>query len=142
MVIIEKILISTKGYTDIVDITDNVQNFLSKKNTSSGQINIFVKGSTSSISTLEYESGLKKDIVEILSEIFPYEKNYNHHKTWGCDNGASHLRATLIGQSKTFPVIKGKIPLGTWQQIILLDFDTREREREIYLTFTGDSNVS
>lgn len=141
MIITEKIYIKTIGYTDIVDITDNVKKFLFSINAISGQLCVFVKGSTASISTVEYEPGLKKDIVEMLDKIFPYNKNYNHHKTWGCDNGASHLRATLMGQSKTFPVIEGKIPLGTWQQIILIDFDTRERDREIYLNFTGDINA-
>jgi secondary thiamine-phosphate synthase enzyme len=96
-------------------------------------------GSTTGITTVEYEPGLvEHDIAEMLNKLAPYGVNYEHNKTWGDDNGAAHLRSTLIGTSQTIPFENGKLILGTWQQIIFMDFDTRPRNREIVVQITGE----
>jgi secondary thiamine-phosphate synthase enzyme len=128
----------TKGLTDIVDITDEVQKVINKKNFSQGVVYLFVLGSTAALTTIEADDNLYQDLKELLEKIIPYQKNYHHHKTWGDDNGASHLRASLFGPSLSVPVKSGKLFLGAWQRIVLIDFDTREREREIILSLTTE----
>lgn len=131
--------INTKALTDIIDITDLVQEEIKKEKFKTGLISLFVLGSTASLSTIESDNNLYQDLKDFLEKIIPYQKNYHHHQTWGDDNGASHLRATLFGPSLTIPVKNSRLYLGTWQRIVLLDFDTREREREIVISFIKEN---
>lgn len=130
--------ISTKGNTDIIDITKDVQEKVAKAKIKDGSALVFVVGSTASITTVEYEPGLKKDLKEFFEKIIPRDKYYHHHETWHDDNGHSHVRASLLKPSLIVPFINGKLLLGTWQQIILIDFDTRERKREIVVQIMGE----
>ena len=132
---------STKGYTDIIDLTPQIQRKLAESGLQEGQLTVFAIGSTTGISTVEYEPGLvNHDIRHMLEQLAPYSKNYEHNKTWGDDNGAAHLRSTLIGTSYVAPFSGGQLLLGTWQQIIFIDFDkTREgpQFRDYCLTRKG-----
>jgi secondary thiamine-phosphate synthase enzyme len=103
-----------------------------------GSVLIFVSGSTASVSTMEYEPNLADDVKGVLNDIAPYGRDYKHHETWGDDNGPAHVRATLMGPGLTVPFENGKLLLGTWQQIVVLDFDTRPRSREIVIQVTGE----
>ncbi|PIR08529.1 secondary thiamine-phosphate synthase enzyme [Candidatus Gottesmanbacteria bacterium CG11_big_fil_rev_8_21_14_0_20_37_11] len=125
----------TKGHTDIIDITAEVQDILDKENVRNGVVHLFVIGSTAALTTCESDERVYDDIKEVLEKIAPYKKNWKHHQTWGDDNGASHIRASLFGPSLTIPVSEGKLVLGTWQKIILLDFDTSSRMRKVVLSF-------
>jgi secondary thiamine-phosphate synthase enzyme len=134
----KKIMVETKWDTDIVDITDKVQDFVKESKTTNGSVTVFVRGSTASVSTMEYEPNLVKDIEKAIERIAPSSMIYAHHKTWGDDNGKSHVRATLIGPSITIPFESKTLLLGRWQQIILMDFDVISRSREIILQIVGD----
>ncbi len=130
--------VSTKGATDIIDITAEVADIIRKSKIKSGIACVFVSGSTASISTLEYEPNLIKDIKRALNKIAPEGADYEHHKTWHDDNGSAHVRACLMKPGITVPFENRKLLLGTWQQIALLDFDTRPRNREIVVQIIGD----
>ena len=138
MIETKTLVLRTKAGTDIIDITDRVQEVLGKSKINSGLISVFVTGSTASISTMEYEPNLIKDVERALERIAPESEEYEHHKTWGDDNGFSHVRATLMKPGITIPFRDKKLFLGTWQQIVLLDFDTRDREREIIVQIIGE----
>ena len=138
MIETHKIKISTKGRTDIVDITGEVADILRKSKIANGIACVFVGGSTAAVSTLEYEPNLIKDIKRALEKLAPERKKYEHHETWGDDNGSAHVRACLMKPSITVPFENRKLLLGTWQQIALLDFDTRPREREIVVQIVGE----
>ena len=129
---------STKGYADIINITPDVMNFVKKNKITNGNVTVFVPGSTGGITTIEHEPGLLRDIPEFLEEIIPSNKRYHHDDTWGDGNGFSHLRAALIGPSLSVPVVDEKLTLGTWQQIILLDFDNRSRSRNVVFQVIGE----
>ena len=129
----------TNGYTDIVDITSKVQDVINTTRLKEGSVLISAIGSTTGVTTVEYEPGLvDTDIAEMLDKLAPYGVNYEHNKTWGDDNGAAHLRSTLIGTSQSIPFTNGKLILGTWQQIIFIDFDTRTRNREVVVQLMGE----
>ena len=130
--------VSSAGNTDIIDITGDVQDAVCGSKIKSGIAVVFVAGSTAAVSTVEFEPGLVKDIPRALEKIAPRNSDYEHHKTWGCDNGSSHVRSTLVGPSITLPFKDKKLILGTWQQICLLDFDTRARERDVVVQVMGD----
>lgn len=135
MAVIKKITIKTNGYTDVVDITPEVIKIIEKyAEYDAGLVNIFCPGSTGGITTIEYEPGLISDIKKYLERILPYDENYKHHQTWNDDNGASHLRSAFIGPSITVPYENKKLLLGTWQQIVFIDFDTRPRTRNLIIT--------
>ncbi len=134
----ENITCSTKGYTDIINITNEVQSAIEKNAVKNGIVTVFVPGSTGGMTTVEYESGLIKDFPAVLEKIAPYKAHYEHNATWGDANGASHVRASLIGPSITIPVNDGKLTLGTWQQIIFIDFDTHPRNRTLILQILGE----
>jgi secondary thiamine-phosphate synthase enzyme len=133
-----EISVPSKGKSDMIDITSQVAEAVSKSRISEGIANIFIPGSTASVSTVEYEPGLLKDVPRVLEEIAPFGPDYAHHETWHDDNGASHVRATLMGPGITVPIKSKKILLGQWQQLIILDHDTRSRERRVILTIIGD----
>jgi secondary thiamine-phosphate synthase enzyme len=128
----------TKGFNDIIDITSAVQRFVTDNGLNDGALLIFVPGSTAAISTIEYESGLIQDLPERMEKIAPIKDRYHHDDTWHDGNGYAHIRSTLMGPSFTVPVINGRLNLGTWQQIILVDFDNRPRTRKVTMQFTGD----
>jgi len=129
---------STKGNTQLVDITDKVQQILNLGDLAEGNITLFAIGSTTGLSTVEYEPGLvNHDVAEMYDKIAPYGISYHHNQTWGDDNGAAHLRSTLTGSSLVIPFIHQKLILGTWQQIIFIDFDTRARSRKVIVQILG-----
>lgn len=130
--------LNTNGFTEIVDLTAMIKQKLEAEGFDEGSVLVFSVGSTCSVSTLEFEPGLaKKDVKEMLAKIAPYGEPYEHNNTWGDDNGAAHLRSVLMGSSVTVPFKKGKLLLGTWQQVVLLDFDTQARNRQVVLQFQG-----
>jgi secondary thiamine-phosphate synthase enzyme len=133
-----KIKITTKCENDIIDITDDVQDIVSRSDLKEGLCNIFVAGSTGTISTIEYEPGLKKDFPRVLERISPKNQEYLHHETWHDDNGRSHCKATLMGPSLTLPIQDGIIIHGTWQQIVFIELDTRPRTRNIIVQLVGE----
>jgi len=129
---------STKGNTQLVDITDDVQQVLNQSGFSEGNITLFAVGSTTGLSTVEYEPGLvHHDVAEMYQKIAPYGIAYRHNQTWGDDNGAAHLRSTLTGSSLVIPFLHNKLILGTWQQLIFIDFDTRARSRKVIVQLLG-----
>ena len=129
----------TQGYCDIVDITAKVQDQVQKDKIQRGLATLFVSGSTAALTTLEFEPGLVKDLKELLEKLIPSNKKYHHDDRWGDDNGFSHLRASLFGPSLQIPIESGRLLLGTWQQIVLVDFDNRPRTREVVLQIMGET---
>jgi secondary thiamine-phosphate synthase enzyme len=123
--------VKTKGRRDVIDLTPMIQGVVSKSGTTSGIAVAFIPGSTAAITAIEFEPGLIKDIDVFFERILPYGDHYHHHETWHDDNGAAHMQAAMIGPSLTVPIVDGRITLGTWQQIVLIDFDTRSRNREV-----------
>ncbi len=139
MIHTENITIQTKGNTQILDITDRAREVVSRSGAANGIAVLFHVGSTAALSTIEYEPGLvNHDIAAALEKIAPANGRYEHEETWHDDNGHSHVRATLVGPSLTVPIVNGKLTLGTWQQIVLLDFDTRPRTRTIVCQIVGE----
>jgi secondary thiamine-phosphate synthase enzyme len=134
----ESISLSTKGHSDIRDITDRVQNIVQKSGVQNGLACVFVVGSTASVSTIEYEPALVEDMKEFLEKLVPSSLKTRHGNTWGDDNGFSHLRATLMGPGITIPIAEGSLVLGTWQQIVVIDHDNRPRSREIHVQIIGE----
>ena len=133
----DSFVVNSKGNTDIIDITDNVQEKINSSGFTEGNVLVFVGGSTAGISTIEYEPGLRKDYPIFFEKIIPSNINYHHDQTWHDGNGHSHVRASLQGASLTVPFSGGELLLGTWQQIILIDFDNRSRKRNIIVQIIG-----
>ncbi len=131
MIVTDYISFRTKGKRDVIDITSEINNILEKQHIHDGLVTVFSPGSTGCITTIEFEPGLVRDIAEYLEKLFPYEHPYHHHNTWHDDNGSSHLQAAFIGPSLSIPVVEGKMTLGTWQQVVFIDCDTRGRNRTI-----------
>jgi secondary thiamine-phosphate synthase enzyme len=130
--------IETEGNAHILDLTEDVQRLVAESGVAVGQATAMVVGSTGALSTLEFEPGLVgHDIAAALEKIAPRDGEYIHEQTWHDDNGHSHVRACLIGPSLALPIVDGRVPLGTWQQVVLLDFDTRPRSRRIAITIIG-----
>lgn len=136
-IIIDHINLTTHGNSEVVNITDQVSALLQKHKLKEGSATIFVVGSTASITTTEYEPGLIKDIPEMLERIAPSGVRYHHDDTWGDGNGHAHVRASFIGPSLVVPFTEGEFVLGMWQQIVLIDFDNRARNRKIVVQFMG-----
>jgi secondary thiamine-phosphate synthase enzyme len=131
--------LSTQGDSHILDITDELQALVKGSGIHCGQLTAMVVGSTGALSTLEYEPGLVgHDIAAALEKIAPQDGFYEHEETWHDDNGHSHVRACLIGPSLALPIVDGSLPLGTWQQVVFLDFDTRPRSRRVAITLVGE----
>jgi secondary thiamine-phosphate synthase enzyme len=127
------IKVSTKGNSDIIDITPGLREIVKKEKISDGIIFLSVIGSTAALTTMEYEPGLVKDLKKIFEEVLPYRKDYSHNFTWSDDNGHSHLRSAFIKTNFFVSVTDNQLDLGTWQQVVLIDFDTQPRERKIVL---------
>ena len=128
----------TNGEVDMIDITLDIESIVTKSKIANGLACIFINGSTGSITTVEYEPGLQKDIPRALERIAPKNSTYAHHETWHDDNGHSHVRASLIGPSLTIPILNKKVVHGTWQQIVFLELDTRPRSRTVYVHIVGE----
>ena len=134
----DKVRVETDGFCSIHDITSQVSAILDKSGLSQGICTVAVSGSTAAISTIEYEPGLLQDIPKLMEKIIPGGIAYEHDKTWGDGNGFSHLRSFLVKTSLTVPFDNNRLDLGTWQQIVLVDFDNRSRHREIIVQLVGE----
>lgn len=138
MVFSDKILLSTGGFCDVIDVTDGVADVLNRSGIRDGLLTVFCPGSTGAVTTIEYEAGVIEDLRKALEMIVPSDMSYEHNKRWGDGNGFSHVRAALMKPSLTVPVHKGRPVLGTWQQIVFLDFDNRGRRREVFVQAIGE----
>lgn len=138
MIVSKKITLHTNGHGHTLDITPGVERALHEAHLTSGVVTLFVIGSTAALTTLEYEDGAVNDLGRAFERIAPRDAEYEHHLRWGDDNGHSHVRAALLGPSLSVPFVGGQLTLGTWQQIILVDFDTRPRRREVAAQFIGE----
>ena len=136
-VVTENIKLSSQGHADVIDITPDVAQKIKASKVKNGIVNISVIGSTGALTTCEFEPGLVEDIKDIFDKLIP-AGSYHHDRAWGDGNGHSHLRSSLVGPSVTFPFSKGKLILGTWQQIVFIDFDNRPRQREIVVQILGE----
>jgi len=136
--ITDALSLSTRGDCDIIDMTPQVSALVRKHEFAHGQALIFVSGSTAGLTTIEYEPGLLKDLPEVFEKIAPQGAHYHHEETWHDGNGHSHVRAALLGCSLTVPFKEGHLLLGTWQQIVLIDFDNRPRRREVVVQLWGE----
>jgi secondary thiamine-phosphate synthase enzyme len=139
IIVTSKLTTKTTGFCDVIDITPRVQEQIEKEKIRSGVLTLFVAGSTAALTTIEHEPGLIQDLKEFVETIIPSGRRYHHDDRWGDDNGFSHVRASLFGPSLAIPVEEGRPLLGTWQQIILIDFDNRPRTREIVMQMIGES---
>lgn len=138
MVVTKKISLQTKGNCDIINITPQVEQQVAEADINNGTATLFVAGSTAGISTIEFESGLLSDFQSMWERNIPQNIPYNHDRRWGDGNGYSHVRASLLGASLVIPLNDKRLTLGTWQQIVLVDFDNRPRSRQIILQIMGD----
>jgi secondary thiamine-phosphate synthase enzyme len=139
MTVLTKIIqIKSKGEMDIINITNQASAAIGESNIKNGIITVFVSGSTAAVTTIEYEPGLMYDFPEMLSRVAPKDIQYRHDNTWHDGNGHSHVRASLLGPSLTIPIVEGNMSLGTWQQLILLELDTRARSRNVILQLIGE----
>ena len=138
MVVTRKISLQSKGNCDIIDITPQVEQQLAEADIKDGTVTLFVNGSTAGITTTEYESGLLSDIPAMWDRIVPRNIPYSHDRAWGDGNGHSHVRASLLGASLVVPFNNKRLTLGTWQQIVLMDFDNRPRSRQIIVQVMGE----
>jgi secondary thiamine-phosphate synthase enzyme len=132
------ITLSTQGNGQVADITPKVADAVAASGIANGTVTVFVPGATGAITTVEYEPGLVADLGELFERLAPAGARYHHDDAWQDGNGHSHVRASLLGPSLTVPVIGGRLTLGTWQQIVFVDFDTRARERELIVQCLGE----
>lgn len=130
--------VRTRGHSDVVDLTPRLAEAVASSGIGQGTASLFVTGSTAGLSTMEYEPGTVQDLKLAMERIAPVQGPYHHHATWGDDNGSSHVRACLLGPSLVVPFREGRALLGRWQQVVLVDFDTRERQREIVVQLMGE----
>jgi secondary thiamine-phosphate synthase enzyme len=134
----ETISLNTKGFSDIIDITDRVDTVIGRSKIENGLVTVFCPGSTGAVTTIEYESGVLRDLQRAIEKIVPSDISYEHNRRWGDGNGFSHVRAALMKPSLSIPMVKGRLTLGTWQQIVFIDFDNRKRERNILIQVMGE----
>jgi secondary thiamine-phosphate synthase enzyme len=138
MIVNETIELNTKGHTDIIIITAQATELVTQSNLKSGIVTLFVTGSTAGIMIIEDESGLRADFEEIWEDIIPSTESYHHDKKWNDANGYAHLRASILGPSLVIPFKDGQLVLGTWQQIVVVDFDNRPRQRTVAVQIMGE----
>ncbi len=131
------ITLESEGHCHIMDITSRVEEILEKSGLQKGNVIVFVSGSTAAVTTIEYEPGLIRDLPELLDRLIP-EGSYHHDATWGDGNGYAHLRSAFIGTSFTVPFAEARLLLGTWQQIVCIDFDNRPRQRRLAVQVMGE----
>jgi secondary thiamine-phosphate synthase enzyme len=130
--------VTTRGQGDIHDVTGAVSSAVAASELTSGVVTLFVVGSTAALTTIEFEPGAVADFNRLFEEIAPRDAEYDHHQRWGDDNGSSHVRASLLGPSLTIPFVDEALSLGTWQQVVLVEFDTRGRKRDIVIQVVGE----
>lgn len=138
MIVTRQITLQTQGNGDIIDITPDIAQEVSGSNVNSGTVTVFVAGSTAGVTTIEYEPGLVADLQDLWERITPRNITYQHDRRWGDGNGHSHVRAALLGASLVVPFIERRLILGTWQQVIVVDFDNRARSRKVVLQIMGE----
>lgn len=138
MVVTGGFAIETRGNGQVLDVTSDVSEAVGKTGMNSGVVTVFVPGSTAALTTIEYEPGLVEDMDELFESLAPSGKDYHHNERWHDGNGHSHVRAALLGPSLTVPFSEGKLALGIWQQIVLVDFDNRSRSRNIICQVMGE----
>jgi secondary thiamine-phosphate synthase enzyme len=137
-VVTKRIHVDSKGEADLVDLTEDVEKAVQESKLQGGVVTLFVQGSTGALTTMEYEEGLLKDLPIALERIAPKKAVYQHEQRWHDGNGHSHVRASLIGPSISIPFVTGRLTLGTWQQIVFVELDTRSRSREIVAQIIGE----
>jgi secondary thiamine-phosphate synthase enzyme len=137
-IISKEIHLSTIGNTQVVDITKKVQREIENSSIRNGLVTVFVPGSTGSITTIEYEGGVINDLKNAVERFAPSDLTYQHDAAWGDGNGHAHVRSSIIGPSQSVPIINGKMSLGTWQQIVFIDFDNRPRDRHLVVQILGE----
>ena len=135
---VHNISVKTTAKTDIIDLTPQVQKEVARSTVRDGHVVLFIPGSTAALTTIEYESGVINDLKKAIDRMAPEDLYYEHNERWGDGNGYSHVRSALLGPSLHIPIIDGKLTLGTWQQIVLLDFDNRPRKRQIIMQTVGE----
>ena len=138
MVVTKEIKLTSRGPGDIVDITPQMREAVESSGVASGAVTVFVPGSTPGLTTIEYEPGLLKDLPEFWEKLVPSDRSYHHDETWHDGNGFSHLRAALIGPDITVPFVNRALTLGTWQQVVFLEFDNRSRNRQLVVQIMGE----
>jgi secondary thiamine-phosphate synthase enzyme len=138
MVITQSIRFSTRGHGQVVDITEEVARKVVESNVRAGTVTIFTPSATSALTTIEYESGAVADLQSLFDRIVPQDIEYRHNLRWGDGNGHSHVRAALLGASLAVPFVDSRLTLGTWQQIVFVDFDVRPHDRKLVLQIMGD----
>lgn len=132
-----RLTISTRGTNDFIDITGELKRILAESSFTDGQLTVFIAGSTAAITTFEYEPGLIQDLRDVYHRLAPSDRSYHHDETWGDANGFSHVRAALQGPMLIIPFEHGQLMLGTWQQVVVVEFDTRPRTRELVIQLIG-----
>lgn len=137
-IISDSIQFATQGFNDVKDLTGPVSQRLAANRLQDGTVTVFVPGSTGGLTTIEYEPGVVEDFSDLMERLIPGDKPYRHDRKWGDGNGFSHVRAAVIGASLTIPFSEGKLGLGTWQQVVFIDFDNRPRTRTVLLQFIGE----
>jgi secondary thiamine-phosphate synthase enzyme len=138
MIFQEQLRLATTGHGDLHDLTERVAGVVARSRVRTGLVQVFNLGSTAAVGTIEFEPGLRQDLPAVLDRLLPPSREYGHEQTWHDGNGHSHLQATLLGQGLTVPVGEGGLLLGTWQQIVLLECDTRPRQRTVVVTVLGE----
>lgn len=139
MVVTQTIAFETEGHADVINVTDEVARTVQNAEIRNGIVCVFSPSATSAITTIEYESGCVADLKRTFEELVPENREYKHNLRWGDGNGHSHVRAALLGAGFTVPVVDGRLTLGTWQQIVFVDFDNRPRSRELVVQIVGES---
>lgn len=133
-----RITLKTSARDEILDVTTRVQELVSTSKVKNGLACVFVVGSTAAVTTVEHEPGLIADMQDAMDRLYPKGIDYEHHQRWGDGNGHSHIRASFVGPSLTVPVVDGRLALGTWQQIVFMEFDNKPRTRELMVQVTGE----
>lgn len=139
MVHTDSIRLKTRGHSDMHDLTDEVQRIVADSGVQRGMVTVFAPSSTSGLTTIEYEQGALEDLRRALERLAPSDADYRHNLAWGDGNGVAHLRAALLGASLTIPVLDSRLTLGTWQQVLYIDFDLRPRQRQIIVQVIGEA---
>jgi secondary thiamine-phosphate synthase enzyme len=134
----ENISLNTNGFGDTIDITDDVSAIAQRSGIQNGLVTVFCQGSTGTVTTIEYETGVINDLKRAIEKVAPSDIPYEHNRRWGDGNGFSHVRAALMKPSLTIPLVAGRLTLGTWQQVVFIDFDNRKRHRKIIVQVTGE----
>ena len=133
-----RVHLNTRGHADMHDLTPQAEHIVAESGVHAGTATLFTPSSTSALTTIEFEPGALDDLRQALEEIAPAGRDYLHNRKWGDGNGHAHLRAALLGPSVTIPIIDGRLALGTWQQVVFIDFDVRPRRREVIVQLVGE----